>query len=88
MLSPFTDHESSQRDAHRPTAYENLDVKTYSHPNAFPSSLRQKRALVQGHKDDGTRQKDEDPVVRPTLHLLGGDRRGCRERRLIFSPLG
>lgn len=46
------------------SAYENLDVKTYSHPNAFPSSLRQKRALVQGHKDDGTRQKDDDPVVR------------------------
>jgi hypothetical protein len=45
------------------SAYENLDVKTYSHPNAFPSSLRQKRALVQGHKDDGSRQKDEDPVV-------------------------
>jgi len=63
-LTCFTDHWSKSH----LTAYENLDVKTYSHPNAFPSSLRQKRALVQGHKDDGSRQKDEDPVVSP-IHL-------------------
>lgn len=54
-----------------PTAYENLDVKTESHPNAFPSSLRQKRALVQGHKDDGSRQKDDDPVVQEKCEKCG-----------------
>ncbi|KAG7571120.1 hypothetical protein FFLO_00945 [Filobasidium floriforme] len=53
------------------SSYENLDVKTYSHPNAFPSSLRQKRALVQGHKDDGTRQKDDDPVVQEKCEKCG-----------------
>jgi hypothetical protein len=73
---------------HRPKfcliAYENLDVKTYSHPNAFPSSLRQKRALVQGHKDDGSRQKDEDPVVSLT-HLASSIWSGTTKADLFRS---
>ncbi len=48
-------------------AYENLDTKTYSHSQAFPSALRQKRALVQSKADDGSRQKGRDPIVRQPL---------------------
>jgi hypothetical protein len=44
-------------------AYENLPTKTYSSPNAFPSSLRSKRALVQNNVDEGEEAKDKDPVV-------------------------
>lgn len=44
-------------------AYENLPTKTYSSPNAFPSSLRSKRALVQNKLDAGEAAKGRDPVV-------------------------
>jgi hypothetical protein len=45
------------------TAYENLPTKTYSSPNAFPSSLRSKRALVQNKVDDSEAATDKDPIV-------------------------
>jgi hypothetical protein len=48
--------------AHRP-AYENLATKTYSSPNAFPSALRRKRALVQNKVDDAEAAKEKDPIV-------------------------
>lgn len=44
-------------------AYENLPTKTYSSPNAFPSSLRSNRALVQNKLDAGEAAKGRDPVV-------------------------
>jgi len=47
-----------------PLAYENLPTKTYSSPNAFPSSLRSKRALVQNKVDDSEAATDKDPIVR------------------------
>jgi len=58
------------------TAYENLPTKTYSSPNAFPSSLRSKRALVQNKVDDSEAATDKDPIVSltPNLTMSGGSR--------------
>lgn len=44
-------------------AYENLPTKTYSSPNAFPSALRSKRALVQNTMTGDEAAVDRDPVV-------------------------
>jgi hypothetical protein len=44
-------------------AYENNPTKTYSSPNAFPSQLRAKRALVQNTQTGGEAAKDRDPIV-------------------------
>lgn len=49
-------------------AYENLDTKTYSNPAAFPSVLRQKRALVQNKLTDSERATNQDPVVSLALN--------------------
>lgn len=79
-------------------AYENLDTKTYSHPQAFPSVLRQKRALVQSKAEDGSRQKGKDPVVsfwqdrrhpprRLTVHLSLAVARQVRKVRSYRSFL-
>lgn len=54
---------SQGRAARLMTAYENLDTKTYSNPAAFPSILRQKRALVQNKLTDSERATNQDPVV-------------------------
>lgn len=61
-------------DGARKLAYENLPTKTYSSPNAFPSSLRSKRALVQNKLDAGEAAKGRDPVVSLVLDhgLVGG----------------
>lgn len=52
-------------------AYENLPTKTYSSPNAFPSSLRSKRALVQNKLDAGEAAKGRDPVVSGWSQWMG-----------------
>lgn len=52
-------------------AYENLPSKTYSSPNAFPSSLRSKRALVQNKLDAGEAAKGRDPVVSGWSQWMG-----------------
>lgn len=54
-------------------AYENLPTKTYSSPNAFPSSLRSKRALVQNKLDAGEAAKGRDPVVSGWSQWMGPD---------------
>lgn len=53
-------------------AYENLPTKTYSSPNAFPSSLRSKRALVQNKIDAGEAAKGRDPVVSRSSYFWCG----------------
>lgn len=70
----------------KPVAYENNPTKTYSAPNAFPSPLRSKRALVQNTVDDGEAAKDRDPIVGFSLgrygslfHARSGDARGKGE---------
>lgn len=52
----------------RLTAYENLGVKTYSNPSAFPSALKAKRALVVKAEDED--QESALPVVRSRLPSL------------------
>lgn len=54
-------------------AYENLPTKTYSAPDAFPSALKSRRALVQNTMDEGEQAKARDPVVcssSPLFYLL------------------
>lgn len=46
-----------------PVAYENLPTTTYSSPNAFPSSLRSKRALVQNTTTEEQAAKSKDTIV-------------------------
>lgn len=45
------------------SAYENLPTTTYSSPNAFPSSLRSKRALVQNTTTEEQAAKSKDTIV-------------------------
>ena len=60
----WTDGNDRERVAFaNPPAYENLATKTYSSPNAFPSALRRKRALVQNKVDDAEAAKEKDPIV-------------------------
>lgn len=70
-------------------AYENLPTKTYSSPNAFPSSLRSKRALVQNKLDAGEAAKGRDPVV---SFIFLGMRAGCgcllNEKRFADFGIG
>jgi DNA-directed RNA polymerase I subunit RPA12 len=44
-------------------AYENLPTTTYSSPQAFPSSLRSKRALVQNTTTEEQAAKSKDTIV-------------------------
>ena len=45
------------------SAYENLPTTTYSSPQAFPSSLRSKRALVQNTTTEEQAAKSKDTIV-------------------------
>jgi DNA-directed RNA polymerase I subunit RPA12 len=51
------------------TAYENLSVQTYSNPAAFPSALRQKRALVVKAEDE--EQEQALPVTQEACPKCG-----------------
>jgi hypothetical protein len=63
-------------------AYENLPTKTYSSPNAFPSALKSKRALVQNTRTDEEASKGRDPIVGIGWGVgVGGDGRGAGEKR-------
>ncbi|KAK1923233.1 DNA-directed RNA polymerase i 13.7 kda polypeptide [Papiliotrema laurentii] len=53
------------------SSYENLPTKTYSSPNAFPSTLRSKRALVINKIDDAEAAKDKDPIAQEKCQKCG-----------------
>lgn len=52
-------------------AYENLPTTTYSSPQAFPSSLRSKRALVQNTTTEEQAAKSKDTIVSHCAMNLG-----------------
>ena len=58
------------------TAYENIEITTRSHPDAFPSALQQKRKTqTKTHNADEVRLKvgeeweESDPYMLTTLSL-------------------
>lgn len=70
-------------------AYENLKVQTYSNPSAFPSALRQKRALVV--KADDEEQEQALPVTQeacPKCQHVGLTYQDLQLRFVFASELG
>ncbi|WRT70771.1 uncharacterized protein IL334_007770 [Kwoniella shivajii] len=70
------------------SSYENLPTKTYSAPNAFPSELRSKRALVQNKVHDGEAAKDRDPVAQEKCQKCGHIGLSYKEMQLRSADEG
>ncbi|EIW70105.1 hypothetical protein TREMEDRAFT_29871 [Tremella mesenterica DSM 1558] len=69
-------------------AYENLPTKTFSGPNAFPSPLRSKRALVQNTISGQEAAKGRDPIAQEKCVKCGHIGLSYKEMQLRSADEG